>query len=99
MAYTIKFAAAVESHLKSLSSRERRVVLDSIERQLTLQPTLKTRNRKPMRPNFLAAWELRLGNLRVYYRVTEPPNQLVQIAAVGIKKREQIWIGGERVEL
>jgi len=52
-----------------------------------------------MRPNPLAAWELRVGDLRVYYRVLEEPKKVVQIAAIGVKKREQIWIDEERVDL
>jgi len=52
-----------------------------------------------MRPNPLAPWELRLGDLRVYYRVIEEPKKIVEIAAVGIKQREQIWIAGERADL
>jgi hypothetical protein len=52
-----------------------------------------------MRQNPLAPWELRLGDLRVYYRVMKEPEQVVEIAAVGVKKREQIWIGGERADL
>jgi hypothetical protein len=34
-------------------------------------PTLETRNRKPMRPNPIAPWELRIGHLRVYFEVEE----------------------------
>ena len=30
------------------------------------QPAVEMRNRKPMRPNPVAPWELRIGNLRVY---------------------------------
>jgi hypothetical protein len=52
-----------------------------------------------MRPNPLAPWELRLGDLRVYYRVQEDPEQLVQIAAIGIKKRAQVWVGNQRVDI
>jgi len=52
-----------------------------------------------MRPNPLAPWELRLGNLRVYYRVMEEPIKLVEIAAVGIKIREEVWIAGERADV
>ena len=97
--YEIEFAAAVEEHLQSLSVRQRGIVFDGIEQHLTHQPALETRNRKPMRPNPLAAWELRLGDLRVYYRFVDEPNKIVQIAAVGVKKREQIWVGGEKVDL
>ena len=99
MPYEIEFASAVEEHMKALTARQRAVVFAGIETQLMNQPALATRNRKPMRPNPLAAWELRLGDLRVYYRVAEEPKKVVQIAAVGVKRREQIWIGGERIEL
>lgn len=99
LAYQIEFAADVEAHLKALSARQRVAALEGIEKHLTHQPALETRNRKPMRPNPLAAWELRLGELRVYYRIVEEPHRVVQIAAVGVKKRSQVWIGGEEVEL
>jgi mRNA-degrading endonuclease RelE of RelBE toxin-antitoxin system len=95
----IEFATAVEEHLQSLSARQRGLVFDGIEQHLAHQPALETRNRKPMRPNPLATWELRLGDLRVYYRIVDEPKKIVQVAAVGVKKREQIWIGGEKVDL
>jgi hypothetical protein len=52
-----------------------------------------------MRPNPLAPWELRVGELRVYYDVEEEPDKLVIILAVGLKDRSRIIIGGEEVEL
>jgi mRNA-degrading endonuclease RelE of RelBE toxin-antitoxin system len=99
LAYTIEFAEAVEVHLNALTTRDRRACLDGIKQQLTHEPNVETRNRKPMRPNPLAPWELRIGHLRVYYRVVEERNSVVQIAAVGVKKREQVWIAGKRVTL
>ena len=67
--------------------------------QLTHQPTVETRNRKPMRPNPLAPWELRIGELRVYYDVAAEPEQVVYIRAVGVKERNRIRIAGEVFEL
>ncbi|HXE51879.1 MAG TPA: hypothetical protein VN541_02645 [Tepidisphaeraceae bacterium] len=99
MQFEIEFAAAVEKHLKVLTAHQRQMVFAGIEAHLTDQPTVTTRNRKPMRPNPLASWELRLGDLRVYYRVRGKPEAVVQIAAVGVKKREQVWIGREKVDL
>jgi mRNA-degrading endonuclease RelE of RelBE toxin-antitoxin system len=73
--------------------------LDTVDKQLKHQPTVETRNRKPMRPNPLAPWELRIGNLRVYYDVENDPEPTVFIRAVGIKERNQVRIGGEVIEL
>jgi len=47
-----------------------------------------------MRPNPVAPWELRLGNLRVYYDI-EKDEKLVCIRAVGIKDRNIVRIGKE----
>ena len=63
------------------------------------EPTVETRNRKPMRPNPLAPWELRLERLRVYYDVQEEPERVVQVRAIGIKRRDKVLIGGEVIEL
>lgn len=74
-------------------------MLDTVDDQRTHQPTVETRNRKPMRPNPLAPWELRIGELRVYYDVEAEPEQLVYIRAVGVKERNRIRIAGEVFEL
>lgn len=86
-------------HLRFLTTRQQVTVLDSVDEQLTYQPTVETRNRKPMRPNPLAPWELRIGNLRVYYDVEEEPEPVVYIRAVGIKDRNRVRIGKEVIEL
>lgn len=52
-----------------------------------------------MRPNPIAPWELRIGDLRVYYEVEEQPEPKVIILAVGIKERNQVRIGKEILEL
>lgn len=66
--------------------------------QLAHQPTVETRNRKRLRPNPLAPWELRIGNLRVYFSVEEEPERVVKIRAIGVKKQgNRLFIGGEEV--
>ena len=75
------------------------IVLDAIYKQLSDQPLFESRNRKPMRPNPLAPWELRVGNLRVYYEVKEDPARVVHILAVGIKERNVVRIGRTVIDL
>ena len=67
--------------------------------QLTHQPTLPTRRRKLLRPNTIAPWELRLGDIRVFYEVQEEPTPQVIVKAVGTKRHNELWIGGEKIEL
>ena len=82
-----------------LTARERVMVLDAVEEQLGIEPTVETRNRKPMRSNPLAAWELRVEHLRVYSDVEGGIDPTVVVLAVGVKEREQVRIGGEVIEL
>ena len=69
------------------------MILDRVEEQIEYQPAVETRNRKPMRPKPIAPWELRIGNLRVYYDIGGDPEYVVYIRAIGIKERNNVRIG------
>jgi mRNA-degrading endonuclease RelE of RelBE toxin-antitoxin system len=97
--YRTEYSPAAEKHLRRLTARQQAVVLDAVDEQLTHQPTVETRHRKPMRPNPLAPWELRIGDLRVYYDIEEELEAVVLIRAVGLKERNCIRIGGEVIDL
>ncbi len=99
MPYRIEYSPEVEDHLRELTARQQETVLDTVDEQLMYQPTVETRNRKIMRPNPLAPWELRIGQLRVYYDVEEEPEPVVIVLAVGVKKRNVVRIGKEVVDL
>jgi len=97
--YRIEYSPDAEDHLHGLTARQQAIVLDTADVQLVHQPTVETRNRKPMRPNPIAPWELRIGNLRAYYDVEEDPEPEVYIRAVGVKERNRVRIGKEVIEL
>ncbi len=99
MAYRIQYSPETDQHLRYLTARQRSMVFDGVDEQLRHQPAVETRNRKPMRPNPLAPWELRIAEIRVYYDVEEEPEELVTVLAVGIKDRNRVIIGGEELEL
>ena len=99
MSYTIEYSPDAEDHLRALTARQRTIVLDSVDEQLDNQPTVKTRNRKPMRPDSRFPWELRIGNLRVYYDVVEASKPMVCVRAIGVKERDQVRIGRKVIEL
>ena len=99
MRYRIEYSPEAIDHLRTLTTRQRAIVVDVVEQQLVHQPTIETTNRKPMRPNPLAPWELRIGALRVYYDVVTGVKSLVLIRAVGIKQRHRVFFGGKEIAL
>ena len=101
MAYDIRFSDEADKQVAALTARQRARLLDAVDRQLLHEPTKETRNRKPMRPDktpFIAPWELRVDEMRVYYDVEEEPKAVVIITAVGIKERNRVRIAGREIE-
>jgi mRNA-degrading endonuclease RelE of RelBE toxin-antitoxin system len=99
MAYTIEFAESVKAQLRELIARQRSTILDSVERPLVHEPFVETRNRKQLRPNPVAPWELRIGDLRVFYEVASDEPDTVRILAVGRKRGDKLYIAGKEVAL
>ena len=99
MAFRIEYAHEAVGHLAGLSARQARTVLDVVERTLKHQPTRPARNRKLLRANPLAPWELRIGTLRVYFDVEVEPVPIVTVRAVGVKVRDRVLTAGEEVDL
>jgi mRNA-degrading endonuclease RelE of RelBE toxin-antitoxin system len=96
--HRIEYSLCAVEHLRALEAPQTRAVLDAVDAQLQHQPTVETRNRKPMRPNPIAPWELRIDDLRVYYEV-DAAATIVRILAVGLKDRKVVRIGKEVLEL
>jgi mRNA-degrading endonuclease RelE of RelBE toxin-antitoxin system len=80
MPFYIDIGEAALRELKKLRVYDRRLVVGEIEKQLTHQPTLETRNRKVLQfdpdlePDFAhepPIWELRIDEFRVFYDVSE----------------------------
>ena len=99
MPYTVEFAESVEDHFRVLTARDRATVLAGINRQLLHEPLKETRHRKPLRPNPIAPWELRVGLLRVFYEVVGTAAGVVRILAVGRKRRNVLVIGDKEIQL
>jgi hypothetical protein len=56
VAYEIQFVDSAKRQLELLPVAERTGIVAAIEKQLTHEPLVKTRNRKELRPNVLAPW-------------------------------------------
>jgi len=90
-------------HLDAIESKYDSLIREAIETQLAHEPNRQTRNRKPMiePTEFGATWELRCGpsnRFRIYYAVNLDERTVV-ILAIGVKIRNEVWIGKERFEL
>jgi mRNA-degrading endonuclease RelE of RelBE toxin-antitoxin system len=96
--FVIEYSPPFLEHLAALNAGQRAIVLEEADVQLLHQPNLVTRNRKPLQPNPVARFELHIGELRVYYEVYEA-RRVVEVRAVGIKKRDRVFIGGEEIKL
>jgi mRNA-degrading endonuclease RelE of RelBE toxin-antitoxin system len=99
MPFRIDYNPAAAEHLSSLTARQRATVTETVVDQLSHQPTERTRNRKPLRANPIASWELRIGDLRVYYDVAEEPEPVVVVRAVGVKVRNRVYVAGVEIKL
>ena len=98
-AFDVRFTPDAERHLELLAARDRAIVLDAIEASLVHEPMVETRHRKRLRPNPLAPWELRVGDLRVYFDPEPGTEPTVLVVAVGVKDRAVLRIGGEEDDL
>jgi len=101
--YSLVYAPEVKQHLGAIESKYHSLIREGIEEQLLFEPCNETRNRKPLRQSVSlgAKWELRFGpknRFRVFYEVNKDSRE-VQVLAIGVKERDQLFIGGEEVEL
>jgi len=72
--------------------------MDAIDMQLPYEAFIETRNRKRLRPNPLAGWELRVGAIRVFYDLAPGNPNVVLIVAIGLKQGNKLIIEGNEVK-
>src|SRR5437588_416763 len=96
--FALEFTPEAIEDLAALRKYDQRQLLETIEKQLPHQPEQETRNRKRLRPNKLAQWELRIDTFRIFYDVAGEES-VVKIVAVGHKQWNTLYIHGEEYEL
>ena len=94
MSYDVTITREAKAQLQGFAAREQRIIGDGIAARLLDQPMVPSRAVKPLRPNPLAGYELRLGDLRVLYNVDEEAFEVV-VAAVGRKVGNKLTIDEE----
>lgn len=96
--YAIDFTERAIQDLAFFRKFEQQMILTAIEDQLTYEPAIETRNRKQLRPNDFAEWELRVGQFRVFYDV-QVTVTIVQIEGIGYKEGNRLYLRGKEFEL
>jgi mRNA-degrading endonuclease RelE of RelBE toxin-antitoxin system len=96
--FQLEFTIEAIDDLKVFRKFDQERILAAIETQLPTQAATPSRNRKPLRPNRLSEWELRIGEFRVFYDV-HAPLAIVTIKALGEKVSEKLFIRGREFEL
>ena len=96
--FEIKFTPEAIEDLRWFSRVERKRILAEMESRLSYEPAIETRNRKRLRPNKLAEWELRVDRFRVFFDIDQE-NRLIKVEAVGYKRGSRLFIHGEEYEL
>jgi mRNA-degrading endonuclease RelE of RelBE toxin-antitoxin system len=94
MAERVTITREAKAHFLGLTAREQRMVADGISARLLDQPMSLSRPVKQLRPNPLAGFELRLGDIRVLYKVDEE-NAEVLVVLVGRKVGNALIVAGE----
>jgi len=84
--------------LKWFSKREQKIIRDGIEANLRYEPTIPTLNRKPMKVNETAEWELRVEKFRILYDV-EQQVRIVEIQRIGEKQGNRFFFRGREEKL
>jgi hypothetical protein len=92
-------SSAAEADLDHLSRRDETILRSALPRFLSQDPAVPSNARKALDPNPLGvAWELRVGPMRAFYDV-DVAAQTVRIERVGIKRGNELYVRGRRVDL
>jgi len=92
MEFQIRITDDAEKQFRALSARDQRALQAAILARLRHQPTTLSRNTKRLRPNPVAEYELRAGDLRVLYDVE---GEEVIISVIGQKVGNKLFVSGE----
>ena len=92
--FHLEITESARDDLRFLQPFEQRRILDAIAQQLPNEPLTATRHRKPLRPNDLSAWELRVGKYRIFYDVEEE-SATVRVKAIGWKDHNRLFLRGK----
>ena len=92
MKYEVVLAPEAARAFKSLAAYRRAEVRDALERHLRHEPTRVSKSRiKRLRGVSRPQYRLRVGEVRVFYDVTD---EAVEVLAIVTKSEAARWLGG-----
>ena len=96
--YQVNVKDEAKVDLDHYSAFERKTIVSEIRVQLTHEPLVETKNRKPLRQNPIASWELRVGKYRVFYEVDDT-GRTVTVVSIGHKEHNALLVRGREVRI
>ena len=80
--FDIKFTNCAIEDLELFPRSEQKWILTSLESKLKIGAAQESTDRKRLRAKEAGGWEIRLGDVRVFYNV-DTINEMVKIEAIG----------------
>ena len=86
--FDIRFTEGAMQDLKTFSLAKQKWIVTALELKLEWDATQESRDRKRLRPQPIAEWAMRLGEVRVFYDV-DIANRVVKVEALGRQKPDE----------
>ncbi|MEN8219624.1 MAG: type II toxin-antitoxin system RelE/ParE family toxin [Pseudomonadota bacterium] len=96
--YTIEWTENAKVDLSFFTAFERKIIVTRLKEQLLYEPLKETKNRKKLRDNPIASYELRIGRYRVFYDVVGD-TITINIVSVGKKEHNVLYIRDKEVKI
>lgn len=96
MEYSINITPDAQDDIRYFKAYEQRIITRSIREFLIRDARIETSRRKPLEPNQLGTWELRIDIYRIFYDIEAAT---VYITAVGYKDHNDLYIRGRKVKI
>jgi|SRR6267378_704270 len=92
--FQIAYTDSALDDISTFRKNEQTTIFDKVDQQLIYQPDVITRNRKRLRPNDTAQWELRIDDFRVFYDI-DFDEEKVEVKVVGLKQGARLLVRGK----
>ena len=96
--FDIRFTESALEDIAWFRGRDRQLIFAGIQQQLAHEPVVETRNRKKLRPNRTAEWEVRIAEFRVFYDA-DADQKIVEVKVVGQKSGSKVIVRGKEFRL